>query len=109
MIDIILTRAGDNGVKLEISGHAEVVKTGIDPVCAAVSTLAQTLAARIGELGLKTPPKTVLANGKCLIEAYGESTDGRLAEAVNTVESGFRLISESFPGNVRFTARLKID
>lgn len=106
MIKVILTCAEDTGLKLEISGHAEAVKIGNDPVCAAVSTLAQTLAARIRELKLKETPEIELANGKCIIKAYGESIDAvRITEAANTVEAGFRLLSESFPKNVGFIRR----
>ncbi len=58
MIKVDVTKADKHYYKLKLSGHAYSDEPGRDLVCAAVSTLAQTVANAIEQIG-KVPEKSL--------------------------------------------------
>ena len=83
---------------ISIAGHANYAEAGKDIVCAAVSTLAQTLIASIEELTTDEIHYSI-SPGKVDIE------HGHLSEAAHTLIDAFfvgiRMIADEYPDFVR--------
>lgn len=88
----------DDGDRFELSadGHAGQAAEGHDIVCSAVSTLVQTLIARLDETGEEY--RAELRKGHAEI-------DGPAAESFRTVLTGLKEISRAYPEYVKVTRR----
>ncbi len=95
MIDITFRQNGELYLKAE--GHAEF-SLGDDIVCAAVSTLIETLASYISQKGN-------CHGGITLGKGYAEIIDGNLQDLpfFEITLHGLSLISADYPKNVRIT------
>lgn len=106
MIEAVLTRR-HGAMRLEIHGHAEFAPNGQDVVCAAVSGLSWACIGYVSEMYesamLRRAPQLTAEKGSAFIcaEAAEEYKD-RLDGASGLVEAGLRLLSENFPGNIKF-------
>lgn len=106
MIEAVLTRR-HGAMRLEIHGHAEFAPNGQDEVCAAVSGLTWAcigyLTGMYERAQLCRAPQLTAEKGSAFIcaEAAEEYKD-RLDGASGLVEAGLRLLSENFPGNIKF-------
>lgn len=85
---------------LSIRGHAHYAEIGKDIVCAAVSTLAQTLIYSIEEL-TADKIKYVSKPGTVEIE-HGDLTDGAQL-LLNSFFVGVQMIADNYPAYVRIT------
>ena len=91
---------------LTLQGHAGAVQSGNDPVCAAASMLAYTVAQEVIDMHnagkLKKKPYIRLDSGDAAVickpvkSAYAEAL--HLYEVVQT---GYRLLAHNFPDNLR--------
>lgn len=89
---------------LSIRGHAHYAEIGKDIVCAAVSTLAQTLIYSIEEL---TADKIEYVSKPGTVEIkYGDLTDGAQL-LLNSFFVGVQMIADNYPDNVRVDQALK--
>ena len=90
--------------KIEISGHANYAEPGKDIVCAAVSTLAQTLAVSLEKL---TPDSV----GYDLEPGHMEIYHGTLSERGNYLIKSFfigvKMVAEQYPDYVKVMERGK--
>ena len=107
MIDIHCLSLPDRGVyALRIRGHARYAPQGADIVCAAVSTLGYTFAAAVQRLeaegALVCRPHIREAEGVLSVLARADQAhSAALAQSFETVKTGLRLITESYPEHVR--------
>ena len=93
-------------VCLTVTGHAGYVKSGEDPVCAAASILAYSLAqfalgAHKGGC-LRSTPVIRLKSGDALVRMRAKSADDydALLLAARVVHGGFAVLAKNYPGNV---------
>lgn len=92
---IVITQH-ENG--LSIRGHAHYAEIGKDIICAAVSTLAQTLIYSIKEL---TADKIEYSMQPGTVDIkHGDLTDGAQL-LLNSFFVGVNMIADSYPANVR--------
>ena len=93
-------------LRLEMEGHAGAGPKGADPVCAALSMLMMTLAARMREREEETLPAVSQAPGHFMICCRPEEGEAALCrESFDTVFAGLALLAEHEPEHVsvRFT------
>ena len=93
-------------LRLEMEGHAGAGPKGADPVCAALSMLMLTLAARMREREEETLPAVSQAPGRFMICCRPEEGEAALCrESFDTVFAGLALLAEHEPEHVsvRFT------
>ena len=93
-------------LRLEMEGHAGAGPKGADPVCAALSMLMLTLAARMREREEETLPAVSQAPGHFMICCRPEEGEAALCrESFDTVFAGLALLAEHEPEHVsvRFT------
>ena len=94
--------------KLTIKGHAGQAEVGKDLVCASVSILTYTVAHNVDFLkgvGAYTQPPTITLNeGDSVIECKvaEPSLYKNLANRLDAVVTGFRLLHQSYPEYVTF-------
>ena len=106
MIEAVLTKR-PGALRLEVSGHAGAAPAGRDLVCAAVSALSWACIGYVSELygrgRLCRAPELAAAKGSAFIcaQAKSEYAD-ELNGAAGLVEAGLALLSENFPGNIKF-------
>jgi len=86
----------ENGFQIESKGHAGYAPQGSDIVCAAVSTLTQTLLYRMSDLTINYNWK--IGDGYMYVEAKG---DASVMEAFDTILTGLKLITNEFPKYVK--------
>ena len=100
-------RLSPNGVmSLDMKGHADSVRGGVDPVCAAASILIYNLAEEVrtmeGEGLLRRPPHLLLEKGDAHLSLLPKGRGERRAEQVfNTLMTGFFLLERDYPQCVR--------
>lgn len=90
---------------MEVRGHAGFAELGRDPVCAGASVLAMTVAQCVKcmeEAGrLRKKAHIVIRGGRVLVTAKPrEEYRGEAEHLFWMGETGFRLLAESYPGNV---------
>ena len=92
-----------NGVlSLDLSGHADMVREGYDPVCAAVSVLLYTLAEEIEDMAegglLRRSPHLILDPGSAHLSAT-PTRKGRLRaeSAYGFTLRGLELLARAYP------------
>ena len=87
----------NNGLKINIDGHAGYAEKGRDIVCAAVTALAGTLERCIQERG----------EGSCSWDsgetAYQAEGTENLRPCFETVVTGLRMLAEEFPEYIKLT------
>ena len=89
---------GEN--KITVCGHAGDGTTDGSRVCAAISLLVQLVADYLCRHNDKAgSEKIYIQNGYAEIEY--RSDDEKLCEGVCAIVSGFRLLADSFPANVK--------
>lgn len=93
---MIEVRRTDSGIT--VRGHAGYAPHGQDVVCAAVSTLVQSLFASVKEL-TADEIKADMAAGNAVIEYGNLSKEARLL--VDSFFVGIQMIADSYPENVR--------
>ena len=110
MIDITYDMPVNNEVyKLTITGHAEAEDPGkFDLVCAAVSTLAFTLAQCLkdaDELGwLRMHPTLKMEDGDACIKAKAVKTHEPIIGAMfTTIVRGLEMLAVNYPDNITLT------
>lgn len=87
----------DDVAEIQITGHAGYAPMGQDIVCAAATTLCNTL---VGYLGTKdeAEPDACLEKGNIRIKIdLNKYADG-VREVISYVAVGFQIIAYSFPG-----------
>lgn len=92
--------------KISVTGHADF-NPGNDPVCAAVSVLATTLAQRANDIeamGLGKVRQQVIESGKVLLTV--ESQYDAWRHAVSTIITGFELLEYHYPAHVKLIRRV---
>ena len=88
-------------LRLEMEGHAGAGPKGADPVCAALSMLMMTLAARMREREEETLPAVSQAPGRFMICCRPEEGEAALCrESFDTVAAGLSLLAEREPEHV---------
>ena len=106
----IMLNEGNGFFQMIVSGHAgyasdKRLPEGCDIVCSALSMISSMAMQRMGEM--KEEGKLRLLNmeqtsGSVLINARAmEGTERELAVTVRTIECGFELLADRYPGNVR--------
>ncbi len=94
---------------LTVTGHAGQAEVGKDLVCACVSILTYTAAQNVeflsGVGAYASPPTISLNEGDSLIECKvaEQSLYKNLANRLDAVVTGFRLLQASYPQYVTFT------
>ena len=105
MIDIHCLSLPDRGVyALRIRGHARYAPQGADIVCAAVSTLGYTFAAAVQRLeaeGALVCRPHIREGVLSVLARADQAHSAALAQSFETVKTGLRLITESYPEHVR--------
>jgi uncharacterized protein YsxB (DUF464 family) len=94
---IVIDRSGG---EISINGHAGYAEAGKDIVCAAVSTLAQTLIASIEELTQDTISYDIQP-GTVNIKLGNLSEQSKLL--VNSFFVGVQMVADNYPGFVRLS------
>ena len=89
-----------SGSEISINGHAGYAEAGKDIVCAAVSTLAQTLIASIEELTQDTISYDIQP-GAVNIKLGNLSERSKLL--VNSFFVGVQMVADNYPGFVRLS------
>lgn len=91
---------------LTLQGHAGAVQSGNDPVCAAASMLAYTMAQGVTDMHnagkLKRKPYIRLDSGDAAVIC--KPAKSAYAEALHlykVVQTGYRLLAHNFPDNLR--------
>lgn len=84
---------------IEAYGHADYATDGEDIVCASVSMLIYTLARRLEDLGYDFIAEF---NGGDAFVGFTNEGPAIMSTryAFETIESGFRLLAETYPGHV---------
>ena len=91
-------------LRLEMEGHAGAGPKGADPVCAALSMLMLTLAARMREREEETLPAVSQAPGRFMICCRPEEGEAALCrESFDTVAAGIAVLAENRPENITLT------
>ena len=90
---------------MEFIGHAGFAQLGKDPVCAGASALAMTAAQCVKSMEeagrLKKKAHMLIRNGRVLVTASpGEDASAEAEHLFWVVETGMRLLSEAYPGNI---------
>ena len=92
---IVITKT-EHGIT--VKGHANYAEPGKDIVCAAISTLAQTLIYSIEDLA-ESQIKYHISPGTVDIKYWDLSKDAQLL--VNSFFIGCQMIADNYPDNVR--------
>ena len=90
---------------LEVQGHAGLDTAGKDVLCAAVSVLAENLAASLREL-LKIPVVTKVESGNFRLELTEADLSYETDLLFASVTLGFKSIAGSYPERVEVTETL---
>lgn len=95
--------------RVTVEGHAAFDAAGKDVICAAASMITFTLADRVLELcngEQATAPVTELKSGNATVSCKPKSRyDAVITLIFDTVCSGYRLLSENYPENIKFFIR----
>jgi len=98
MTEIRILRCGNNICGIEISGHSGYAGHGQDIVCAALSTLTQTLEIGLIDVldieGVVTRKDPVSGYAKIF---WGKRNSGRISDLVKTIVAALIAISDSYP------------
>ena len=86
----------NNKVCIQINGHAGYAPVGQDIVCAAATTLCNTLVGYLATKG-EQEQKPVLEKGNIKIIIDFEKNPEGVCEVVSYVAVGFQIIAHSFP------------
>lgn len=91
-------------VSLSVEGHCMAKRdNGIDLCCAAVSMLVCTLLQRVEELPLSSKA-LYCSDGYARVEFDCRGRNSRQGiEALNTILTGFRLLRDKYPDNIKIT------
>ena len=101
MIEVDFSVTGAGQVALKVTGHSGKSEKGYDIVCAAVSTLVQTLTGGVEKV-LDAKIEGDLVSGSCDLSIRVPETKQQSLEAVCQVfKFGFRKIAESYPDHVK--------
>ena len=89
---------GDDSFCIKVDGHAGYAEKGADIVCAAVSALCCTLAARVTETTAEGQYDIYIdkAHGRMMVSACGKSA----LDAFMTILPGLEQTAYAFPDNV---------
>lgn len=99
-------RKRDNGIHMDIAGHSGSAPKGEDLICAAVTTIAYTVAQAVeflhedGKLSKK--PKIHIEDGKAVVIATPK--DGNFSDVLNVFwvgQCGAKVLAHNYPGNVQ--------
>ena len=101
MIEVNYTQSGCEGC-IKITGHAGYAEPGKDIVCAAVSTLAQTLAVSLGKL---TPDSVVYDLEPGHMEIYHGTLSDRGKYLIKSFFIGVKMVAEQYPDYVKVEER----
>ena len=102
MITATFTYSPNGVLSLDLAGHADLVREGYDPVCAAVSVLLYTLANEVedmdGEGLLRRSPHILLSSGSAHISAIPARKGKLRAEgAYRLTLRGLDLLAKAYP------------
>ena len=97
MIEIIAYRPTDR-VRIEIKGHAGYAEHGRDIICSAVSILYYTLKERACDIDQRAVSVSG-TSGNAHIDI--KIRNANMRECVDTIMTGFRMLSTEYPNNVR--------
>ena len=106
MITASFEQSREKGIlSMELRGHAGFAELGKDPVCAGASVLAMTVAQCVKgmeEAGrLRKKAHILIRSGRVLVTAKpGEEFWNEAKHLFWVGETGMRLLSEAYPGNV---------
>lgn len=99
---IIKTVKSKHGHRITGKGHAyEAHKADGNLVCAAVSTVAQTLAYYIYKHEARCEISTITLNDGDFVLDY-KTDDGNITQAIDAICNGFEMLSDSFPYIVKY-------
>ena len=93
-------------LSMEVRGHADFAELGKDPVCAGASVLAMTAAQCVKSMEeagrLRKKAHIVIRGGRVLVTAKPREEAFDEARLLFwTAETGMRLLSEAYPGNIQ--------
>lgn len=97
----ISVKSSEDTIELSAQGHANAAPKGEDIVCAAATILIRTLAKTL-EAAVPNMVKADVSDGKASISVTGY--DPVAAVAIETVCTGFRLLQEQYPENIKIFA-----
>lgn len=97
----ISVKSKENMIEICAQGHANAAPKGEDVICAAATILIRTLAKTL-EAAAHDMVKTNISDGKADITVTGY--DPVAAVAIETVCTGFRLLQEQYPENIKIFA-----
>lgn len=102
MTEIRIIRNCDEVQGLEISGHSGYAEEGSDIVCAALSTLIQTLEIGLNEILKISNVKTKADKELAYMGVFWErNVNGQVKVIVDTIITAFRSIERSYPAYTR--------
>ena len=101
MIEVNYTQSGCEGC-IKITGHAGYAEPGKDIVCAAVSTLAQTLAVSLEKL---TPDSVGYDLEPGHMEIYPGTLSDRGKNLIKSFFIGVKMVAEQYPDYVKLEER----
>ncbi|MDT8283905.1 MAG: ribosomal-processing cysteine protease Prp [Thermovirgaceae bacterium] len=103
MTEIRIILRGENVCGLELSGHTGYEERGKDIVCAALSTLIQTLEIGLTEVLLIEGVSSKVDEESAYMGVFwGSKKNSRVDDLVNTIIAAFRSIENSYPKHTRF-------
>ncbi|HNX76147.1 MAG TPA: ribosomal-processing cysteine protease Prp [Candidatus Rifleibacterium sp.] len=104
MIEVDFSVVSAGQVALKVTGHSGMADKGYDIVCAAVSTLVQTLTGGLEKV-LDAKVEGALVAGSCDLSIRVPETEQQGLEVVCQVfKFGFRKIAESYPDHVKLNS-----
>ncbi len=102
MITATFTYSPNGVLSLDLTGHADLVREGYDPVCAAVSVLLYTLAEEVEDMDneglLRRSPHVLLDSGLAHLSATPTRKGKLRAEgAYRLTLRGLNLLAKAYP------------
>jgi uncharacterized protein YsxB (DUF464 family) len=102
MTEIRIIRKDDSVCGIELSGHSGYDRQGRDIVCAALSTLIQTLEIGLTEVLMIEGVSTKVDEGKAYMGVFwGKNEDRRITDLVNTIVAALRSVEKGYPSYTR--------
>ena len=110
MITTTFTYSSNGVLSLDLTGHADLVREGYDPVCAAVSVLLYTLADELedmaGEGLLRRSPHILLSPGSAHISVTPTRKGKMRTEgAYRLTLRGLDLLSRAYPQCLKISGK----
>ena len=102
MIKVKIKQTESNGFEITVQGHAEMGKKGSDILCAAVSTLYETLTASIASISKTSIVSEHKTSGYRKIVIDG--LDSSALILINSFEIGCLCLEKTYPENIQVEA-----